>query len=170
MELTETFFIQNTYGNNEYFIPQELLSGCDTKERIVKRLFEIQEEFAARRYVIMGYDKDSDKLYLMQASDTLSEATALAKSIWETNFQRTDTNREHNGVPDLDWFELYKQDSGNIDYSQRLAVFYGNNANSNRKPSFAARFDENASHDICEEIEKAVKNLTSIRNKSIERD
>jgi hypothetical protein len=98
----------------------------------------------------------------MQASDSLSEATALAKKVWETDYQRTDTNRELNGAPDLDWFELYEQESGNIDYSKRLAVFYGKSNGSTKGSSFEVCFDDDVPCIVREEIEKAIQqNLTA---------
>lgn len=148
-------------GECNYLISQELTAGCTSKEEIFKRLSDIQEEFAARKYVIMGYDKDSDKSYIMQAADTLSEAAVLAKKVWETDKLRTDINRELNGVPDIDWFELYKQESGNIDYSQRLAVFCGQHSAHTKGISFSVRFDEDVSTDVRDEIEKTLKKLSS---------
>lgn len=148
-------------GKCNYLISQELTTGCTSNEAILKRLSDIQEEFAARKYVIMGYDKDNDTSYLMQAADTLSEATVLAKKVWETDKLRTDINRELNDVPDIDWFELYKQESGNIDYSQRFAVFCGQHSAHTKGISFSVRFDEDVSNDVRDEIEKTLKKLSS---------
>lgn len=142
------WLIQNQ--GDEYLIRTELCSGCNTKEDISRRIDELQKEYAARRYVIMGYDKDSDRLFQMQAADTLSEAAILARKVWEIDNQRTDLDREHKGVPDLDWFELYEQESGKIDYSKRLAVFYGS-------IDFEVSFDDSIPNVIRGEIEEALK-------------
>jgi hypothetical protein len=72
--MEKLFNIRHIYGGNDnvsywlaqssrdsYLIGQEFFSGCRSQEEITKRLSELQEDFAAQKYVIMGYDKDSSR-------------------------------------------------------------------------------------------------------------
>ncbi len=109
--------------DNNYLISKERVAECKTEAELKKTLSDIVEDFATHKFIVMGYDKDTDTQFQMGAADNQQDAILLARKIWEKDCQRTDINRESRNAPDLDWFELYEQTNGNIDYSKPLGTF-----------------------------------------------